>query len=362
MGCCESKNSEFSPEYFGSSLKSCINTGNTKLLSYCILSYNKQQKSDFNINSSFLEEGIGETNLLGYSLIQGRLDMFKHIHKSLNADLNTMENIFEVQGLNGLSIICENNFLELFEYYAPLYFIMKKTQKTLRNKLKETIEFDDKYDKLISAIDNPKDCTYTPIQRACLHGHIGMVGSAIELSKKMDKVPIELDVNYVDETTGDNCALIACKTGNYSMIKFLHSNHNTDFLLLNKNRENALQVLAASARLKHLSEFLQCFIYIVDKIKLDFTYNYQETILLLDYEKVLTFFVSKLSSAGISANKSELETQANRKTEKNARPENEENIEKFTLIKLFPELEVSSNISFVSLASSHDTSVTSIIF
>ena len=362
MGCCEAKNSEFSPNYILSSLKSCIDSGNTKQLSYYILSYNKQQKSEFDINSSILEEGIGETNLLGYSLTKGGLDTFKYIHRSLNADLNTMENQFEAQGLNGLSIICERNFLQLFEYYAPLYFIMKKTTKTVRKNLKETIEFDEKYDKLISAIDNPKDCSYTPIQRACLHGHIGMVGSAVELSKKMETVPLELDVHYVDETTGDNCALIACKTGNYSMIKFLHANYDAKFSVLNKSQENALQVLAASARLKHLSEFLQCFIYLVDKVGIDFTHNYQETMLLLEYEKVLTFFTSKLASVGITANKSELETHEKRESEKIRNFENGENLEKFTLVKLFPELEESSNISFVSSVSSHDNSAPSIIF
>lgn len=362
MGCCESKNLEKSPEIFQACLKSCIKSGNSKQLSYTILSYNKSPKIKFDINQNMLDEEFGEINLLAYSLYQGRADMFKFIHKSLNADLTSMESLLDLQGKSGLSIICESNFLELFDYYAPLYFIMQKSQKKGRKRLKETIEFSEKYDKIIEIIENPKDCTYTPIQRACFNGHIGMVGAAAELGKKMEVVPMELDVNYIDDQTGDNCALIACKTGNYNMIKFLHSTHSCDFSILNKSQENALQILAASARVRHLSEFLPCFTYLIDKVNVDFTYNYQETLLLLEYEKVIDYFLNKLASIGIKASKAELETQESKKLEKLCRAEFEEGHEKFTLLKMFPELEVNSNVSNVSMMSALDTSNPSIVF
>jgi len=35
-------------------------------------------------------------------------------------------------------------------------------------------------------------------------------------------VPHEFDVNYVDDYTGENCALIAARNGNLEMIDYLY--------------------------------------------------------------------------------------------------------------------------------------------
>ena len=57
----------------------------------------------------------------------------------------------------------------------------------------------------------------------------------------IDKTPpVELDFNYINEFTGENCALIACKSGNLELIKYLYLNTDSNFHIISKRDEGAI--------------------------------------------------------------------------------------------------------------------------
>ena len=252
-----------------------------------------------------------EVNIIGYSLLIGRVNIFQYLHNNLKADLYLMENYLTKVNLSGLKIICENNFIDLFQYYAPLFCLMKDSLKlNQKRRLRETIELTDKKDAIIDEIDINDESTYTPLQLACNAGHIGMLKCILNFTSQRENIPKELDINHIDENTGENCALIACRTGNYNMIKFLHATRPDIFFIHNSNGENAIQILAASAKINPMGDFYQCLVYLVEKIGIDIKYNYQETLILLDYDKALNYMINELVKFGINITKEDVEKDA----------------------------------------------------
>lgn len=367
MGCCNSKGNAESPEILKDHIKEAIKTGITKQLAYFIAQLRETRISGRHLDINhltFLHDGLSEVNLLGYALICGRKDMFQYIHKILKADPEIMEAYFSKLGQSGLSIICENNFIDLFECYAPMYMIIRKSEpKPTSRRFRETIELTDKIDKILEMIEDcNNEVTYTPIQVACYFGHISMIKCATGFVAKMEQPHKELDIHYIDESTGENCALIACKTGNYSMIKYLHTACKADFSQRNKSNENAIQILAAAAKSKHLSEFYQCLVYLIEKAAVDISYNYQETLLLLDYDKAINYFISELNKLGINVTKEQVDIEVQMKKPLRKVSSREDTTQDAVFTKFFDDLKKDDESSISLEEERNDFSCNSFVF
>ena len=59
-----------------------------------------------------------------------------------------------------------------------------------------------------------------------------------------------------------------------------------------------------------MGDFYQCLVYLVEKIGIDIKYNYQETLILLDYDKALNYMINELVKFGINITKEDVEKDA----------------------------------------------------
>jgi hypothetical protein len=172
----------------------------------------------------------------------------------------------------------------------------------------------------ISFSNNPvvheSQATYTPVQIACIHGHLSILHYLNDyFSTKMP--PPSLDLHFKDELTGENCALLSVRTGNFVMMKHLYESAKADFHIKNNYKEGALQVLAASTKLIYSLQFVECVMYLVEVIRVDLSYMHEETLLLLESNIIIKYLEEKLKGIGILVTKSELEAMYRIKSYKN---------------------------------------------
>lgn len=299
MGCCNSV-MKIDSSVIDIKIAECVSSGTLKHLSYFISVKSQSQTDGFDVNSSlFPYVECKSVNILALAFIYGRLDLVKYLHESLNASFDEMEKSLQKIGLSGMKLIFTNNFLELFEYYAPIYLNTKSNNpKSQKSKpINETLVFE-KPEKS----ENPQKVSeenLTLIQQACIKGNIMMIKAASDLCKTLKRTPKQFDIHYIEKKSGLNCALLACKFGNYNMIKFLHSQHQANFDLLNISGENCIQIMAAQAIKFRLLDFYQCLVYLIDTVKVNIKYNYEESLILLNAMVASEYFIKKLKEIGV---------------------------------------------------------------
>ena len=212
-----------------------------------------------------------------------------------------MEKLYRENKSSGMDIICQRGQVEILDYYLPIYNSLADGIPVV-DEISASLDFSQGNDAIPKAIAS----TYTPIHKACDIGNMNTISHIYKFYKDKE-VPFELDINYQDEISGENCALIACRNGNYSMIRFLHTTCHANFYLINKLGESAVQILSASNKKRNLKEFHECLVYLITQVGVEYTYNCEETLLLIDNDKSVQFFQTKLREKGIFIDKLELE-------------------------------------------------------
>ncbi|OMJ65551.1 hypothetical protein SteCoe_38011 [Stentor coeruleus] len=260
-------------------------------------------KNITNIDNPYFKIKELRVNALILALFFNSIDCFKYIHETLNASIDSMETLFNEQKTSAIEIICTRNCPDILDYYLPLYE-NNSGDEVVIEEVVESLNFTNtteerKSRRIVS--------TYTPVQKACELGNLNIISRIYKYYKEKPFIPIALDFDYQDETTGENCPLISCRICNYTMIRFLHTTCQANFRLLNKLGENAVQILAAANKKKNFKDFYECFVYLVLNVGVDFTHNYEETLLLLETEKSINFFEKKLKEKGIEIDKYDLE-------------------------------------------------------
>lgn len=331
MGCCETANLKSSDP--GEKIKNCIETGNIDNLK-TIFRLIRHKDPGFDINSlRYTIENQFTVTPMGLAILMGSSEIFKCIYNTMNGDFLLTESLFEEALTTGLSIICLNNYLMLLQEYLPIYLEISKTSSFFKKSdLKRTLNLDDELGIPVEGI-----CPFTPVQLACENGHISIVNYFKTYSSKLDLVPEQIDIHYIDETTGSNCAMLACKANNFTMIKFLFVQCKADFKIINNYNENALNVLAIGS-CENRSETFKCLEYLIEKIGVDFEYNYQETILMLDDEKSQEYLEKKLAEKGVQVNLKSIEEQARIRVMRRTQCKEYDTGNRFTFTRLFPDL------------------------
>lgn len=333
MGCCENKMNQ-DPREFISKFKKCIQDKNFYLLKQlCQLSKRMNPEFDINENIIKVDENLS-VSPLGYSLLLGHSQIYTYIMKELNGDFTSMESTFEASGTSGLSVICLNNYISMLPTYLP-YFMSSKTNKTKIPSLStKTLALDPDPDKSIcSQLSSP--CT--PIQLACEVGYISILSYFLSFNSSLSLIPHEIDIHYIEPSSGNNCALIGCKSNNFSVIKFLHLQCKADFFVSNAYDENALNLLAFGSK-ENRVETLRCLQYLVEKVGVDPCYNYQETLFMLEEEKAVGYLENLLETKGVFARKNEIVEDCRVKFAKKTMCKDYDTGNRFTFTRMFPEL------------------------
>lgn len=276
------------------------------LYSFEILASTEEFKENFkDLNTThFKLDGINHT-LLSISAYHAASDCFKYIHETLEVNFDKTEKVLAAQGTSLLEVLCLRGNTELIEYYLPSFH---PVSKDLANNDESVSIFLTGNSSRAQSIDEQKPkTTLTPIQKACEQGNINIVACVFKYYKGKNSVPSELNLNYLDDIHGENCALIACRSGNYSMIRFLHQTCHCNFRVINKLGETAIQILAASNNKKPLMGFHECLVYLVNQAGVDLLYNYEETIILIHCERSIAFLEKKLADKGVQIDKEEID-------------------------------------------------------
>lgn len=342
MGCCESK--DISQGLDKDKIKRFIETDNLSSLK-SLYRYAVHKDKDFDVNK--IRYKIDDSLMitpLGLALLLGSAHIFITIFEDMKGDFLLMESLFSQAGTCGLSVICLNNYLVLLQVYLPLYFSNLNPSNTykLKPQSNQTLNLDS-HDHL----EKTEIFQYTPIQLAVESGHISIVNFLKTYASNINLLPPEIDLHYIDEVSGNNCALISCKSNNYNMIKFLHSQCQADFNIINNYSENAINMLAIGS-IDNWAETYKCLEYIVEKIGVDPLHNYQETLMILEEEKSVSYIERKLKDQGINVTKDELHGQGVIRVHKRTICNAYDTGNRFTFTRLFPELLKSTKESITS--------------
>lgn len=233
-------------------------------------------------------------NALSYSIFLDDAKAFKYIYQTLNASIVTMEKQLMDHKITALDIMCQKGLARVLEVYIPLYLDYEMSITYAKNE-----SFD----------VNPDIIAYTPIQKACELGNINVISIIMkyfEISAHK-YIPVTLDVHHIEESTGENCALIACRTGDFTMIKYLYEVCGADFFVKNNNSENAVIVCLAGYRKKPCKNYYGCIFFLIEKIGIDPTYKYEECLLMACNTDIVAYLETKLAQYGINTTKCEIE-------------------------------------------------------
>lgn len=298
MGCCKSDQDKLSKEAIISNLIKAVKENNIAKFKYLLKLKipGTVETVDINYNIFKLNEKIS-VNFPCLCILEGKLELFKYIHQSYTLVVQIIENIFTDYKLSALSILCVKGFDEFLSYYLPLALSVNV----------KVNEFSDSVEICFSGEETLREhpVGYSPIQLACFFGNINCV-KVVNSYFKNSKPPIWLDIHYQDPQSGYNCALVSCKSGNYSMIKYLFSN-NCNFNLLNNRNESALQIFLITCKHQKICDKLSIVKYLIEVIKVNLLYEYEETLLICEFPELLNYIQQKLADLGVDAKKSDIE-------------------------------------------------------
>ena len=261
-----------------------------------------------NINRPIVKLYNHDMNALGYSLFLGHTEIFIMLMEQGRSKLSVMTKLYTEIGKRPVEIMCELGHKNLLEYYMPFY-MNKNDDIDEPENLSESISFTkSKHTKSHDEKIKQTNPTHklTPIQRACEKERLGVLQFIWEYFKEKIAPP-EFDVHNQDEITGDNCALVSCKTGNLEIMQFLYEVCRADFHIMNKRRENAIQIMAVWSKKKKEVKFLDCFKFLIEVVNVDYTYEFEETLLILSDKTIVDYLNDRLKNDGISIDKSKLD-------------------------------------------------------
>jgi hypothetical protein len=262
MGCSSSFNSE-NHSLTEQKIKKAIESGNSNYLNH-FFALDKQGKMAKDIDE-FLFEGLKSMyiSIPAYCILCGQAKIFKLIYEKYNVSVHKLEKILAQYGLSGLGVICTKGFYELLEIYLPFSLSIDPTIYLNKNsKINQ---------------NKPQTLNYSPIHLAIYYGYIPCVKIIFDYFSDSNP-PWWLSFDYQDPATEENSALIACKSGNFSMIMYLYNYCGADFRVLNKDKENALQILLSNSKDKETSSTLRAVKYLIEVIRIDITYGIQKTL------------------------------------------------------------------------------------
>ena len=179
--CCASETKSLSFNYIGMEIAKSIERNDIKQLSNLI---HLLPSMNLTIDSEIIIIKNISLSPLCYSVFTGKKKVFKYLYDKTN-DLSRMDNILMSLNLTAIDIICERGYLELLEFYLPIYLSIEKTSP-------KNTEFAEITLNLTSNPDIPTTIYSTPIQKACEKGHIAIIMHLYNYFKNKNPFPVFL--------------------------------------------------------------------------------------------------------------------------------------------------------------------------
>jgi hypothetical protein len=247
-----------------------------------------------NIDKAVLTIDNTRLNALSFSLISGNILNFTYLLNNMNASVSAMELLLEQQGFNGLDIVIEKGNVEMLKFYFPIY----QASFPQRFLPAEDLETSD-------STSNSRVSRKLPVHIATEKGFLEVL-KFLHQAFQGKFVPDKYNLHYVDEYSGENSALISCRKGFLHIVKFLFEECAADFNVKSKRFESALQLAAFGSKANPQDGF-EVFRYLVEKVKVDPGFQYEEVLLILDDQRIVKYFEEELKKIGIRCSKEEVE-------------------------------------------------------
>lgn len=298
MGCQPCKTIEKDEDQTVREVLKYIQNENLSSLNFFLKSLirNSKQNREIILNEATIILNNFKLSFLSYALVAGSTKSFRFLHEKCGCSIELMNQNFASYGMSPLNIVCEKNHAELLKYYLPIFFRYRSESVSVMN---STIDFTNS-----QLLKEPKD-PFTPIQVAVLNGSIAAVD--ILYNYNLSHPDPLINIELINEETGENCALIAIRSGSLAMVKLVFEKYKIDFNASNKFGESALQICAVSSAKHPNMSFDEIFIYLVEEVGLDPSVNYEEVLLVLDRKELILYYQKVLERKGITATKEEIE-------------------------------------------------------
>jgi hypothetical protein len=229
---------------------------------------------------------------LGYSLVIGKCKVFQFIHK-LGASLIALEELLQGQNKSIFEIVCENGYND---DYNPMHQSIITSEGAL------TLDFDQS-----KLYEKEEKNNKNPVIQAVELGYLNIIDTCYKFMQAGKRVPYFINIHYIDDKTGENYALIACKKGQYLLVKYLYETCKADFYIMNKRSENALVITAYGSKKYRDERYLMVFVYLIEEVKVDYLSHYEEILMILEDKRIIRYFNKILFNSGIDPDKQNLE-------------------------------------------------------
>lgn len=249
-----------------------------------------------NVNKAILSIDDTEVNALAFSIVVNDIVLMRMLYSRLGASFEQTEFFLAEQNSSIFELIISNYSQEILEFYLPL--LLKSNHDFQIDEIECTINFTN------TSLPCPIKKVH-PMRLATEKSCIEFL-SYIQSYFKAQEIPKEFNINDIDEETGENCPLIACRGLDLSLIVYLYKIHG-DFFIKNKRQENALQIALTSGQILDETLCYSVIVFLIDIVGIDVAENYEENLLIAKHENVIELIEDKLLQAGIKATKRQVE-------------------------------------------------------
>lgn len=241
---------------------------------------------------------------LTYSLVLGKMNCFRYLYEETGASLAVMHDQISYLRKKPIDILIEDCNFQFLDYYLPIHL---KYHSECTSTLVSNGDSDDSCLMTPRKVPNKNMVVIQPtLHRVVEKGNLKALEYFI-LYFQGKEPPNEFNLHYIDEVTGENCALVAVRSGNIEMLRFLHNRCKANFNVLNKRQESAIQVAAAASKKKPKLGFLQVMQFLAEEVRVDLTYNCEETLMLCENYSIIEYLEAKLEGLGLHIKKCDLE-------------------------------------------------------
>ena len=301
MGCCSEKGISKGRETESDQVKLAIEKSQFKKITYLKKLMENAFKDQNVIDKGFIKSNGLVLSPLGYAMVLGKFRVFQFIHK-LGASLLALEELLVGQGKSIFEIVCENGYNDIFKYLIEDSEYNPMLQSIITSEGALTLDFEQS--KLYEKEENNNK---NPIILAVELGYINIIDTCYKFMEIGKRSPYFINLHHIDDKTGENYGLIACKKGQYLLVKYLYKTCKADFHLMNKRSENALVITAYGSKKYRDERYLMVFVYLIEEVKVDYLSHYEEILMILEDKRIIRYFNKILFNSGIDPDKQNLE-------------------------------------------------------
>jgi hypothetical protein len=296
MGCCSSltENVLKSPESYLYSLISSKLSKNSLSLDFTVIS-----SLDFqDINKPILQIHSLKLNALAYAILLADLKLAKYLHETLHASFFQTQNLLESQNSGIIELLIENFNEPMLDYCLPFYAELKQNSVLLDT----TLNFD--------SVFVSQNCKKIHPMRYAVELGCGRFVDYVAKRYGQRGIPEMFDIHAVDEDSGENCALVACRAKHYDLVVKLYK-CGADFTVKNKRKEGAILVTLSLFEEGDEIDCLKILVFLVENVKLTMAEDYEEILMLARDPEIVEYIEGSLQEIGIYATKSAVEGKYN---------------------------------------------------